>query len=246
MATMDVNDGTLSTEGIGNRMSRMPEKVSETYRTKLGTHRGLEAGIIMHPLGGTEVYLDGKVRCRETLMRDNPGPRAVLNALERLADGYGDDIRHLKSEIAIKEGQLRDYESRLGKPFEHAEYASQLADLRDKLKLGLSEKAPEGGTPTAELAERIKSLRASVTVEAAPERVTRKAVMAERPVTSRIRERKREIEPQEVSGKPESDERPTPPPATVIAPPETVIPVVDYRQDVSRRRQGNGSQLRLF
>ena len=27
-------------------------------------------------------------RCREQLIRDNPGPRAVLNALERLADGY--------------------------------------------------------------------------------------------------------------------------------------------------------------
>ena len=69
-------------------MSRMPEKVSETYRTKLGTYRGLECGMILHPLGGTEVYLDGAVRCREQLMRDNPGPRAVLNALERLADGY--------------------------------------------------------------------------------------------------------------------------------------------------------------
>ena len=48
----------------------MPEKVSETYRTKLGTFHGLEAGIILHPLGGTEVYLDGAVRCREQLMRD--------------------------------------------------------------------------------------------------------------------------------------------------------------------------------
>ena len=70
----------------------MPEKVSETYRTKLGTYRGLECGMILHPLGGTEVYLDGAVRCREQLMRDNPGPRAVLNALERLADGYEHDM----------------------------------------------------------------------------------------------------------------------------------------------------------
>src|SRR6185312_885184 len=97
--------------------------------------------------------------------------------------------RHFKAEIALKEGQLKDYESRLGKPFEHAEYMSQLSDLRDKLKIGLSEKAPEGGTPTAELAEKIKVLRASVSVEAAPERVTRKVVRAERPVTQRIRER---------------------------------------------------------
>ena len=101
MATMSGNNATLTTEGIGERMKRMPEKVSETYRTRLETFHGLEAGIILHPLGGTEVYLDGAVRCRETLIRDNPGPRAVLNALERLAEGYDDDIRHLKAEIAI-------------------------------------------------------------------------------------------------------------------------------------------------
>jgi hypothetical protein len=79
--------------------------------------------------------------------------------------------------------ELLDYESRLGKPYEHAEYASRLADLRDKLELGLSKKAPEDGRPTAGLAEQIRVLRASVTVEAAPERVTRKMVRAERPVT---------------------------------------------------------------
>ncbi len=190
MATMAGNEGIPSMEAVGNRMGRMPEKVSETYRTKLGSYRGLEASLILHPLGGTEVVLDGAVRCREQLIRDNPGPRAVLNALERLADDYGDDIRHLRAEIGIKEGQLKDYESRLGKAFEHEEYASQLADLRDRLKMGLSEKAPEGGTPTVELAEQIKALRASVTVEAAPERTgNRKAARAERPVTARIKER---------------------------------------------------------
>jgi hypothetical protein len=174
MPTIAANIAIPSQEAIGDRMKRMPDKASETYRTRLGSFHGLEAGIILHPLGGTEVYLDGAVRCRETLMRDNPGPRAVLNALERLANGYEDDIRHLKAEIALKEGQLKDYESRLGRAFEHEEYASQLADLRDKLKMSLSEKPPEGTTPTAELAEQIQALRASVTVEAAPERTVRR------------------------------------------------------------------------
>jgi hypothetical protein len=176
-------------------------------------------------------------------MRDNPGPRAVLNALERLADGYETDIRGYEAEIALKEGQLRDYESRIGKPFVHEEYASQLADLRDKLKLGLSERAPEGGTPTAELAEQIKALRASVTVEAAPERVTRKAARAERPVTARIRERRGEkpevVEAEAVEVKPE-------PPAVVIPLPEPVKAAVDYRQAVTGRRQGDGRQMSLF
>ena len=84
---------------------------------------------------------------------------------------------------------MRDYESRVGKPFAHAEYMSQLSDLRDQLKLGLSEHPPEGLTPVSELAERIKALREANTVEVAPERAVRKAARAERPVTARIRER---------------------------------------------------------
>ena len=47
-------------------------------------------------------------RSREQLVRDNPGPRAVLNAIERLANGYEGSIRHLKAEVSLKEGQLRD------------------------------------------------------------------------------------------------------------------------------------------
>jgi hypothetical protein len=189
MATLAANDGVPSQEAVAERMKRMPGKVSETYRTKLGTYRGLECGMILHPLGGTEVYLDGAVRCREQLLRDNPGPRAVLNALERLANGYDYDCRSLRADIAVKQGQLRDYESRVGKPFAHAEYMSQLSDLRDQLKLGLSEHPPEGLTPVSELAERIKALREANTVEVAPERAVRKAARAERPVTARIRER---------------------------------------------------------
>jgi hypothetical protein len=247
MGTIAGNDAGLTTEGIGEHMRRMPEKVSETYRTKLGTFHGLEAGIILHPLGGTEVYLDGAARCRETLMRDNPGPRAVLNALERLAGGYDDDIRYLKSEIALKEGQHRDYESRLGKPFEREEYQSQLADLRDQLKLGLSERAPAGGTPVAELAERIRELRASVTVEAAPERVTRKAVRAERPVVARIRERRAETVDQPTG---EVIALPVPIEVKPVEPTDDDEPPAEkpsgFRADATRRRQGNGRQMSLF
>jgi hypothetical protein len=250
------NESIPSQEAVGAKMGRMPDKVSETYRTKLGTYRGLEAGIILHPLGGTEVYLDGAVRCREQLMRDNPGPRAVLNALERLSEGYDYDIRHLKAEIAVKAGQLRDFETRLGKPFAHEEFKSELTDLRDRLKLGLSEHPPEDGESVVELAEKIKTLRESVTVEAAPVRVgTRKAAQAERPVTARIRERLAEagegkaelaaaepVAPAAIEAKPE----PVEPPALVIPMPEPVKRVADYRQAVTRRRQGNETQLRLF
>jgi hypothetical protein len=84
----------------------------------------------------------------------------------------------------------QDYEARLGKPFAQESFVKELADLRDQLKLMLSEYPPEGSKPVAELAERIKALREANTVEAAPKRTgARKAVRAERPVTARIRAR---------------------------------------------------------
>ncbi len=145
----------------------------------------------------------------------------------------------------------------------------ELADLRDRLKLGLSEHAPEGGESVADLAGRIKALRESVTVEAAPVRVgTRKAVRAERPVMARIRERRAaeevrvepvaeiaapvakviampvaKVEPVEV--KPE-----TPPVVPAAASSAVVIPAMDQERGhagrVAKRRQDDGGQLRLF
>ena len=128
---------------------------------------------------------------------------------------------------------------------------------------GLSEKPPEGGTPVAELAERIKALRDANTVEAAPERTVRKAARAESPVTARIRARLGEqpvaeakdagdvkatvVEVPVAEQKPveKPEEPPAAPPApVVIAMPEPVKP--DYRQSVTRRRQGHEAQLRLF
>ena len=64
----------------------------------------------------------------------------------------------------------------------------QLAALRDQLKAGLSGAEPKEGEPTiAELAERIKALKAENAVEAMPERSGTRHVSAEEPVTARIR-----------------------------------------------------------
>ena len=246
-ATMAGDDSVPSQEEVGKRMIQMPEKVSEAYRTKLGTYRGLECGLIMHQGGGTEIYLDGATRCRETLVRDNPGPRAVLNAIERLANGYEWGCSSLKADIAVKEGQLRDYEARLGAAFAHEDYASQLVDLRDALKLSLSEQPPEGGLTAAELAEKIKELRASVTVEAAPERVARMAARAERPVTARIRA-SRVVEPV-------TEEKPVaeviPMPVHTVEPVTPVIIPAMYQERghagrVVRRREADGGQMTLW
>jgi hypothetical protein len=267
-ATLASSEAVPSQEAVAERMKRMPDRVSETYRSPLGKYRGLDASLILHPLGGTEIVLDGATRRRETLMRDNPGPRAVLNALERLANSYDYECRSHRAEIGVKQGQLRDYESRLGRPFEHGEYMGQLADLRDRLKEGLLEKAqqepkPEGPS-VAELAQRIGELRAANAVEAAPERTVRKAVRAERPVVARIRERMGEqpvIEaepvvvesPASVEEKPAQTRNPEPapvpeppatPPAAVIAMPEPARN--GHAKAVTRRRQERAEQLRLF
>ena len=117
------------------------------------------------------------------LSRD-PGPRAVLNALDRLADTYEAQGATARKDLAIAEGQLRDYQARLGREFTHEAYLTELTALRDQLKAGLSDAKPEPGVdpapPVAELAERIKALRAAHTIEAPPQRTTPRAARARR------------------------------------------------------------------
>jgi hypothetical protein len=177
--------------------------VSQTRRFPLGQYRGLRFGITLHPVGGTEIYLEG-AGTRDTLLsRDHHGPRAVLNALERLAGGYDMECERVGKDLSIAESQLRDYQARQGMPFVHEEYLRKLSDLRDRLKAGLSSPQPavDGGTTGAEaeecvtvsqLAEQIKALRSANTVEAPPERTERRRDEGEEPVTARIRRRAEE------------------------------------------------------
>ena len=73
------------------------------------------------------------------------GARAVLNALDRLADGYEAQAATVRKDLTIAEGQLRDYQARLGQPFAHDGYLAELTHLRDQLKAGLSGAMPEPG-----------------------------------------------------------------------------------------------------
>jgi N12 class adenine-specific DNA methylase len=180
-------------EALGNALAALPAQVSETRRVRLGVYRGVYFGVVLHPQYTPEVYLEGATVRQDTLSRQHQGPRAVLNALERLGGGYGREIARARQDLAIAEGQLRDYQARLGRPFPHEEYLSKLAALRDRLKAGLAGMPPEEGSepvPVAELAERIKAVKAGHSVEAAPERAgNRSATTAEEPVTARIRKR---------------------------------------------------------
>jgi hypothetical protein len=172
----------------------LPRNVRDTTRVPLGVYRGLRFGLVLHPQFPANVYLEGAIIRQSTLNREHQGPRAVLNALERLATGYGSECVRVQQDLAIAEAQLRDYRERLGKPFSHETYLSELTDLRDQLKTGLSAGAHESGNDkgpkVSELADRIKALRAENTIEAAPQRVQRKQAAAEEPITSRIRRRR--------------------------------------------------------
>jgi hypothetical protein len=178
---------------LGERLDALPHHVLQTRRVPLGAYRGLRFGLILHPQYHPEIYLEGATTRQDSLSREHQGPRAVLNALERLAGGYAFECTRIRQDREIAESQLRDYRQRLGTPFPHDAYLSGLTDLRDQLKAALSNTAPQEGVETgptvAELADQIKALRAANTIEAAPQRVGTRKLAAEEPVTARIRRR---------------------------------------------------------
>jgi N12 class adenine-specific DNA methylase/SAM-dependent methyltransferase len=184
---------------LGARLEALPQHVIQPQRIALGTYRGLRFGIVLHPQWRPEAYLEGAITRKDTLSREHQGPRAVLNAVERLARGYGTERDRARQDLELAQTQLRDYQARVGQPFAHEDYLSRLTVLRDQLKAGLSGAASEPGSepqPTvAELAEQIKALRAANTIEATPERPGKRSASAEEPVTARIRRRAEERAP---------------------------------------------------
>ncbi len=127
---------------LAGQLDALPTNVRETTRIPLGIYRGLRFGMVLHPQFPPDVYLEGAITRQSTLSREHQGPRAVLNALERLANGYGSECDRVRQDLAIAESQLRDYQARLGKPFLHDAYLSELTALRDQLKAGLSGDGP--------------------------------------------------------------------------------------------------------
>jgi hypothetical protein len=208
-------------ETLGLRLKSLPEKVRETSRFALGRFHGLTFGLVIHSQGSREVYLEGTATRFTPLSRESHGPRAVLNALERLSGSYESERATAERDLGIAEGQLRDHKAKLHVPFAHERYLSELTELRDTLKTVLSRAGNEPGAdslpPAADLAERIKTLQASQTIEQAPNR-QRSRMRAEAPVTSRIR---RKTEPSA-----QDEETDSPPPQPAAASPHlSVVPV---------------------
>ena len=61
-------------EVFGARLKTLPEKVRETGRFPLGHYRGLDFGLVLHPQGTREVFLDGATTRDAPLFRDSHGP----------------------------------------------------------------------------------------------------------------------------------------------------------------------------
>jgi hypothetical protein len=241
---------------LSDRLDTLPEKVRETRRFPLGRYRGLAFGIVLYPGDAADIYLEGAANRHGQLSRDHRGPRAVLNGLDRLASSYEGKCENTRSELAIAQGQLRDHEARIGRSFAHDDYLKELTDLRDRLKLGLSQTTPEPGTETvAELAERIKALKAAHTIDAIPTRTATRRIAAEVPVTARILRRAepeppmppQDIPPVEAAAPALPAVTPSEPVATPVGEqPIAARTQPAYRQQVTSGRRQDGRQLSLF
>ena len=95
--------------------------------------------------------MEGTSTRQSMLSREQHGPRAILNAVERLAGAYGFECDRVQQDLAIAQSQLRDYQARLGKPFRHDAVLSELTSSRDKLnaclfgaRIGVAPETTEG------------------------------------------------------------------------------------------------------
>jgi N12 class adenine-specific DNA methylase len=233
---------------LGKRLEELPAGVPDMRRLPLGVYRGLRLSLATYPSGTAEVKLEGETTLRSTLLRDSRGPRAVLNAAGRIADSYDVRLAEAEKQLAVARDQLRDYEARLGAVFAYERYMNRLADLRDRLRQGLSERPPEGGEPVADLAEKIEALRAENAVEGMEERAgVRKAVRTQRQEIARIRAR----------AQPGLEDYMKPEPGAVKQPPDELPRIPELgtrglphsmasRRRIARGREGGERQLVMF
>jgi len=239
--------------------------VAEHRSFRLGMYRGLPFSLLMYPHSAPQICIEGTATRFGDLSRQNCGPLAVLNAVERTVGGYEGEREKTQRDLDIAQGQLSDYEARLGGTFAHAAYLEELTCLRDQLEARLSanESTPETDTlpPIRILVERIKALKAAHTIDATPERsVTRRSATAAASVTTRIRQRLRDIstpqpETTDTDASPEATHPPTPAPqpgqplqealfTTPVPRGSTAQP--SYRQRATRDEQPAKPQLSLF
>jgi hypothetical protein len=221
---------------LAQQLEHLPRNVSDTSRIPMGMYRGLRFGLVLHPQFPPDVYMEGAITRQTALSRDHQGPRAVLNALERIATGYGSESVRVRQDLAIAESQLRDYRERLGKPFAHEAYLSELTALRDQLKAALSgansDSDDESGPSAFGLAAKIKAIQAANTIDTTPQRDRQKGPTAEEPVTARIRRRQEgraDGEPIQADGGQEGGDR--------LPPASPSTQHLSFRERIEKERQ---------
>ena len=132
-------------EALAARLHALPALVYETRSVALGLYRGLRFGLVQHPQGAPEVYIEGALRRSTALARDVHGPRAILNAVERLIgsaeterDKASTRPRHRPGPAAgtTKPGWAQALPMR--------RIWQALTDLRNQLEAALSRTAQEG------------------------------------------------------------------------------------------------------
>ena len=227
---------------------RFPPSCTSRSAVPLGIYHGLRFGLDLHPHDAPRVFVEGATTRFGTLSREFHGPRAMFNAVERIVQHYATERDKTRQDLAIAQGQQRDYHARLGAEFAHEGYRLHLKELRDQLEKALSvtEKTPEHeALPTVgDLVGRIKALKEANTIESAPERsASRRAATIEESVTTRIRNRLGERPA--LAGEAE----PVPPThGTLFATPlpRTIKPKPLYQQRVTRDNRHATPQLSLF
>jgi len=210
-------------EALALRLHTLPALVPQTHTVPLGVCRGLTFGLVLHPQGVPEVYAAGALTRSTQLSRDFHGSRAILNAVERLIGSAQAEREKIARDLGIAQGQLRDYEARLGAAFAHAGYLAALTDLRNQLEAALSRPAQDGAEaslpPVGALVERLKAMHAAHTLDAAPERsAPRRAATVEEAITTRIRQREQAEAASEPDDVPVPVAPPTPAPLPVTTP----------------------------
>ncbi|MEZ6121206.1 MAG: hypothetical protein R3C28_32205 [Pirellulaceae bacterium] len=145
---------------LGQKLDSLPAQVSTMREIELGEYHGLRFGIRLNPYSAPDVFLAGTLIRSEPLTRQHQGPRAVLNALSRLANTYPDQLAAAESKLSLSEKQLTDYRTRIDTPFIHQTFQQELTELRDQLKHSLaSDKADkEDSQNAAEISTRIKHM----------------------------------------------------------------------------------------
>lgn len=176
-------------KALAKRLQALPQRLNERRTLPLGVFRGLRFGLVYHATGRREVYLEGKMTREEPLFRD-AGARAILNALTRLSESYEAQVATTRRELEIAQGQLRDYEPRVGRAFPYETYTAQLSQKCHELRRALSENQ-EGQRPATEIAQDIEHLKATSFVEPFSDDLkptAKRRERLERPVTARVRE----------------------------------------------------------